>query len=162
MAEKKNSLEELKKDYEKIQKKHNLPSFKELNEDFHIEKIAESETDILIREVRRFIGDKIASYLRFVETLFNPANAPVFMLSVLKSLGAEERKKLEEIYKKLSENELKFLEVDISFSEEKEADFIKNSFKMWQTEKKELLEIVEKAKKNWDNKIEPNNKGYFG
>ena len=45
-------LEQLKKDYEVIRKKYNLPGFKELNEDFYIEEIAESETDILLRKIR--------------------------------------------------------------------------------------------------------------
>ena len=46
-------LEELKKKYEKLQKQYSLPSFEKLNEEFDIEKIAENETDFLLREVRK-------------------------------------------------------------------------------------------------------------
>ena len=45
MVKKESQLNEVKKNYEKFQKKYNLPSFKNLNEDFQIEKIAENETD---------------------------------------------------------------------------------------------------------------------
>jgi len=156
------TLEELKKDYEKIQKKHNLPGFKELNEDFQIEKICESETEILIREVRKFMADKFSNYLRFIEAIIHPINAPVFILSVVKSISQEDRRKFEEIYKKLAKNEINLIEVDIVFSEEKEAGFIRDSYRMWQEIKKELLDEIKVIKSNWDNKLNSNNKGYFG
>ena len=162
MEREKKNLKMLKEKYLEIQKKYNLPSFKELNEDFSIEKIVEIETDILIREVRKFIAEKLSNYLRFVEMVLHPVNAPIFVFSIIKSVGIEERKKLEDIYKRLAKNEIRMIETDIEFSEEKEADFIINSYKMWQGVKKELLDIFDKIKKNWDNKFEVNNKGYFG
>ena len=54
----KSNLGKLKMDYIKIQSKYNLPSFEKLNEDFQVEKALESETDILIREIRKFMADK--------------------------------------------------------------------------------------------------------
>src|SRR3989338_10563218 len=100
-------LDKLKEDYGKIQKKHKLPSFKELNEDFHIDKIAEAETEILIREVRKFVGDKLANYMRFVENLINPVNAPMFVFSMIKLLDNDDKKKLSDIYKELVKIEIK-------------------------------------------------------
>ena len=52
------TLEELKKEYEKLKKKHNLPIFKGMNEDFEIEKLQEKETELLLREVRRIMIEK--------------------------------------------------------------------------------------------------------
>lgn len=156
------SLEDLKKDYEKIRKKYSLPSFKKLNEDFQIEKISEYETDILIREVRKFISEKFSNYLRFIETILHPINAPVFIFSIIKSLGQNEKKKLTEIYEKLVKNEIRLIEVDINFSEEKEAKFIKESHEIWQEIKKDILEIVDVIKKNWDNKFKIDKGSYFG
>ena len=159
---KESHLENLKKDYAKIQKKYNLPSFKEFDEEFHIEKAAEAETDLLITEIRRFMGDKLSNYLRFIEAILNPANAPMFVFSFIKSIGAEEKKKLAEIFKKLAKIEIKLIELDIEFSEKKEVEFIKESYKEWQDMKKELLNIINEVKKNWDTKSEANDKGYFG
>ena len=51
-------LKDLKKEYGKLEKKHKLPSFKEVNETFEIDKI-ENESDCLVREVRKIIMDKI-------------------------------------------------------------------------------------------------------
>ena len=41
-------LEKLKADYKIFQAKYSLPNFDELNEDFQIEKISESETDFIL------------------------------------------------------------------------------------------------------------------
>lgn len=159
---KEGSLEDLKKNYKKIQEKHNLPIFEKLNEDFSIEKISEYETDILIREVRKFIAEKFSNYLRFVETILNPVNAPPFIFSVITSINQDDKKILAEIYKKLAKNEVLSIEVDINFSEKIEAEYIKRAYDMWQEIKKDLMKIIEAVKRNWDNKFEANNKSYFG
>jgi len=160
--EKESGLEEMKKEYGKLTEKHKLPSFNEMNEDFHIEKIAENETEILIREIRRYIGEKMSNYLRVVEAFLNPSNVPMFVFSTVKTINSEDKQKLSEIYKKLSKSEINLIELDLKFSEEKEADFIKESFKTWQEIKEELLGIIEGIKKNWDSKSESAIKGYFG
>ena len=155
-------LAKLKEDYERLRKRHNLPSFKELNEDFQIEKAAETETEILIREVRRFVGDKLTNYLRFIDSLLNPVNVPMFVFSIIKLIDAEEKKRLSEIYKKLMKKEIKFIELDLEFNEEKEAQFIKDSYELWQEMKKDMLKVMDKINKRWDDKFEANNKDYFG
>ncbi len=160
--EKKSNLKNLKQDYKKIQGKYNLPSFENLNEDFNIEKLVEVETDFLEREIRKFIADKFSNYLRFVETVLNPVNAPMFLFSIIKSIGADEKKKLTEVYKKLVKIEVRLIELDIKFIEEKEIEFIKESYEIWQEIKEDMLEIIGVIKKNWDNKSEVNGKGYFG
>lgn len=158
------NLHDLKLKYEELKKKYNLPEFNELNRDFHIEKIAESETDFLLREIIKFIGDKIFNFMRFVEGIINPANAPLFVFSIVKTISAEERKKLSEIYKTLSRFEIDLLGIDLGDSEKKEAEFIKDFYTEWQNIKKEILGVVDVIKKNWDKKIEfnDNGKGYFG
>jgi hypothetical protein len=163
MTEKEESkLEELKKNYIVLQEKYNLPSFDELNRDFQIEKVAESESDFLIREIRKAVSEKPYTYLRFVETLINPVNAPMSILSVVKTLGSEEKDKLTEIYKKLVRNEVLLIETDINFSEETEVKFIKETYEMWKSIKKDFADVLSIVNKNWDNKTEINGKKYFG
>ena len=157
-----NKLEKLKEKYETIRRKHGLPEFKELNEDFQVDKISEAETEILIREVRKHMSDKIFNYMRFIEGLLNPVNAPMFTLSIVKLLGPEERKKLGDIYKEMMKSEVVFIRLDLEFSEVGEAKFIKDSFKLWQGIKKDLVGILDKIDAKWDNKAEVDSKGYFG
>ena len=155
-------LEQLKIGYLVLHKKYRLPSFQEMNEDFYIEKIAENETDILIREVRRIVGDKLVNVVRFIENILNPVNAPMFIFSILKLMGQEEKKKLSEVYQKLTQNEIRFIERDLEFDEIGEAKFIRESYELWQEIKKELVKIFGKVEKNWGTKTEENSRGYFG
>ena len=107
-------------------------------------------------------GEKFSNYLRFVETILNPTNAPMFVFSIVKSVGVEEKNKLVEIYKELTKIEIRLIELDTDFFEEKEVEFIKESYEIWQKIKKDVLEVVEVIKKNLDNKFEVNGKSYFG
>lgn len=164
MAKEESKLEKFKKDYDKLRKKHSLPSFEQLNEDFQIEKTSELETDTPIREIRRFVSDKLSSYLRFVEAMLNPSSspAPMFTFAIVKTINHEDKNKLTEIFKLLAKNEIKLIEVDLKFIEKKEADYVKDSFKMWQEIKEDLLKVIQNMNKNLDNKNENNNKSYFG
>ncbi|MEK6833559.1 MAG: hypothetical protein AABY32_05935 [Nanoarchaeota archaeon] len=155
-------LEKLKANYRKIQGVYNLPDFEKLNSEFAIEKIAETETDFLIREVTKVMAEKFSNYLRFVELILNPVNSPMFIFSLIKTMGENEKKKFSEIYKELAKIELNLIELDVDFSEKKEADFVNNSYKIWINLKKDFISIIEGIKSNWDNKNENNSKGYFG
>lgn len=159
---KESDLEKLKEDYKKIEKTYNLPDFNKLNSEFSIEKIADVETDFLIREVARIMGEKFSNYLRFVELILNPVNSPMFIFSLMKTMGESEKKKFADMYKELARIELNLIELDVDFSEKKEAEFINSSYKTWMDIKKDFQEVIEKIKSNWDNKKENNNKGYFG
>jgi hypothetical protein len=155
-------LAQLKENYRKLQEKYDLPSFEKLNEDFQIEKAAEFETDFILREVRRYITDKFFNYLRFIESILTPNNVPMFVFAITKTLGAKEKEKLMELYKKIAKVDVELIELDLQYSEEKEAQSIKQYYRIWQEIKKELMEIVGVIKKNWDAKAEDNGKGYFG
>jgi len=162
MAEKSN-LKILKENYSKIQEKYALPNFVELNEDFQIEKVADVETELLIKEIRKAVSEKFSSLLRFIESILNPVEASsIFMFSIINTISSEEKKRLNEIYKKLADNEIKILELEINFSEEKEAEFVKESYELWQEIKKDMQGVIETIKKNWNNKFEPGKNGYFG
>ena len=159
---KEHDLDKLKLDYEKLRRKYDLPSFKDMNEDFSIERVAEVETDLLMREIRKMVADRLYNYLRFIEGILNPTNAPMFVFSIIKALGKEEKDKFSEMYKKLAKMEIVLFEIDVDFSEEKESEFIKDSYNLWQEIKKEAIEIIGVVKKNWDNKSEVRGKDYFG
>ena len=156
------NLDSLKENYEILKIKYNLPLFNQLNEDFQIEKITESETEFVLKEIRKYITDKFFSYLRLIESIVSPSNAPMFVFAITKTLGVKEREKLVELYKKIARIEIDVLELDLTYLEEAEAEAIKKYYSLWQNIKKELIEIVEVIQKNWDNKIEDNGKGYFG
>jgi hypothetical protein len=156
-------LEGLKNRYKELETKYDIPTFHALNQEFSIEKIADIETELLTKEIRRFIADKIFNYLRFVETLLNPANAPLFIFSIIKSVTAEDKKKLNGAYEKLSGIDLELIKLDLDSNEKRDAEFIRHSFESWNEIKRELIPIVSKLKfvKEDLSAEKPGNK-YFG
>ncbi|MCX8194245.1 MAG: hypothetical protein N3G19_02705 [Candidatus Pacearchaeota archaeon] len=162
MLENHNNLERIKKQYEPLKKKYKLPEFSKLNEEFEIEKIQEKETDFLLREIRRIMGDKIIAFLRFLEFFLNPQIAPLFVLTSIKNLTQKEKDSIEKIYKELANIELASVNLDINYEENKEAQFIKEILKKWQELKPQLQEVSEAILQIQKKSGEKKNKSYFG
>jgi len=160
----KTQLELLKESYAVLEKEYSLPAFTKMNKDFSIEKINEEETEYLIREIRRYVSEKINGYLRLTETLLHPNNAQMFVFTMIKSISKTENQKLQNIYKQLAAKEIDLIELDLEFNLEKEIKFINDSFSMWQEIKKEFLRLILKIKKDWKNGTKNNSKDrdYFG
>ncbi len=155
-------LQDLKNDYEALRKKFNLPSFQLLNEEFEIERIAEHETDLLLREVRKSITEKAIAFLRFFELMINPSSAPFFLLSIMKDFSISDKKLVEKIYKKLCEFEIKAIALDLKYNEKAEVEFIKYSVKKWQELQDDLQDISKAIEKAWDASVEKKERSYFG
>jgi len=155
-------LDNLKKEYGEIQKKHKLPGFTELNIDFDIDKLSEKESELLIREVRRAMVDRVLTYLRFVETLINPVSAPMFFMILTKHLDSKDKDILKSLYDELGKLEIEALGIDNDYNEKREAEFIKVLFKKWKLIKKNMAEISENLKSYWDKAVEKRDKGYLG
>lgn len=156
------NLQKLKESYSAFQIKYNLPIFEILNEDFHIEKITDNETDFVLREIRVCITEKFLNYLRFIESLINPSNTPMFVFAMIKSLGIKDKERLIELYKKISKLEVELIELDLGYSEKKEADAIKKYCELWDEIKVKFSEVIEVIKANWDNKTECDKGNYLG
>jgi len=155
-------LNELKEKYEVLRKKYTLPSFYELNKVFDIEEL-DSESDFLLRKIRRFISEKLAGYMRFIEILLNPSNAPIYFFKLIKKLDESDREALNVMYETLGNIEIQAITLDLNYNEEKEVEFIKKLYKMFNTDIKEkLLEILVKLGNGDNNKKKDNSGSYFG
>src|SRR3989344_2156979 len=154
-------LDKLKKDYGTLKTKWDMPSFSMLNEQFEIEKIAEQETDLLLREIRKAITEKVVAFLRFLEILINPSNAPLFIFAVLKNLSPAEKKLVERIYQKLCDFEIAAISLDLSYDEKQEIKFIKDASKRWRDMSDDLKELSAGIQKAWNASSEKKERNYF-
>ncbi len=155
------SLDKLKKDYEELKNKYNLPEFSELNRLFDIEDV-EIETDFLLRKIRRTISERMAAYSRFVEIILNPSNAPMFFFKLIKKLDSNDKEILGEIYGELGNIEVDTISLDLDYSETKEADFIIRMYKVFNDNiKVKFLGIIEKLSSGNENNKKYNG-SYFG
>jgi hypothetical protein len=155
-------LVELKEKYEIFKKKYNLPDFNDINKAFDIEEL-DSESDFLIRKIRRYISEKLAGYMRFIEVLLNPSNAPIFFFKLIKKLDNTDKETLTRLYEELGNIELETIALDLEYNEEKEADLIKKLYNLFNDEiKKELLFTLKKLSNGDNGKNKENGVSYFG
>jgi len=155
-------LKDLKSEYEKLSGKYGLPSFKELNENFEIDRI-ERDTDCVPREIRKTMMDKIVGYIRFMEMMINPAQAPPMFMIFIKNISDSDRKIIEKVYKNFIELELKSLKLEIDYNEKSEVEAIKNILKIWHDTRPDLRTTIGIMEKNWNSGSTKNkDKAYFG
>lgn len=156
------NMDELKEEYNKLKEKHSLPEFYELNKLFDIEEI-DTETEFLLRKIRRVVSERIASYLRFIELILNPSNAPMFFFKLIKRLESNDRDELTKIYEKLGNFELDVISLDLEYNEEKEAIFIKKVFDIFNNEARlSLLGVINKLSLENNDSKKIFNGSYFG
>jgi len=138
------NLEALKEEYKKLKESYSLPGFSELNKSFDIEEI-DVESDFLLRKIRRVIVDKIGSYLRFIEIILNPSNAPMFFFNLIKKLDEDDKEILTELYEKLGKVEVGVIRLDLEYDESDEAVFVSKAYKIFNEDiKPKFLEVVDK------------------
>lgn len=148
--------------YEVLKKKYSLPSFKELNEEFDISKVDPS-TETILRDIRKGIISKFFSILSFIELLINPSNGSMFYMYLVRGLDTNDKEKLKKLFDKLGYVEIKSFKLDIEYSEKGEAEFIKNSLKVWNNEiQQDLSDIIKKLDINWSKISSKKERSYFG
>lgn len=154
-------LNELIKDYSELAKKHSLPSFESLNDDFGIEKI-DKKSLRLLRIVRKVIVEKVANSLNFLEIILNPVNVPRMYMVSIKSLKSEDIEEVKRIYGEFSEIVLEALEVEVKgYDEGSEVDMIKKTNDVWSKNKKSFSKIFGILRAPNSNNFKKD-KSYFG
>jgi Na+/phosphate symporter len=161
MEEKTSKLDKLKKNYEIIRKEYNLPKFEEMNDDFEIEKIAEKETELLIRNIRREILEKITNYMRFLEALMNSSNAPFLFMALANQITEKERKIINDLYTKFGKYFIKSISLDNDSNEKEEAELILEMCKEWKEIKEKFKELIEIFDASFEKKKERKSKNYI-
>jgi len=155
-------LKKFKDNYNILRKKYSLPEFNELAENFDIEHAIEKETSFVLRDVRKTMAEKITSYMGLFETFKNPAHAPLFIMGILKNAESKDETLMGEIYEKLAKLQLEIIKLDINYSEEKEAEFIKKTSKTWTELKSQIYNLIEKLDKKFLEEKTSTKRGYFG
>lgn len=155
---------DIKTDYEALAKKYKLPSYEDLDENFEILYVGTiTEIKYPLRFIRRRINDKLAFFCSLLQGLLQPNPGSLVNLQESKFLDEAEHKKIMKLLKELMFIERQSLLLDINPSEKEEADFIKETFKEWNTIKKEVETIFTKVKDAWKKEIEKKKgESYFG
>ena len=135
-----------KKKLEGLLKKYKLSSFRELDNEFEISGIEKKE--FLLREVRRKIAERIESYAKLFESVFQ-IEPSLTTLNELTALSDGEKENLYKIFRKIMVLDRFSIETSIDENDRKTAEFIKKALNEWKELKKELLPIIKKLKESW-------------
>jgi Glu-tRNA(Gln) amidotransferase subunit E-like FAD-binding protein len=155
-------LNQIKKDYSALAKTYKLPSWTSLEEDFDVSKAFSGENELILRDIRRKMNEKIASYLHLFETFMNPQSAPMFIMSVLKNLDEKDWESIKRIYSEIAKIQFKQILVDTIYSEQEEAKLINFVSELWLKEKTEISKIISTLDKKYSENSLEKKKSYFG
>lgn len=124
------TLERLKREYEELAEKHDLPAFDEITTHFDLESIRDEPLH-LVRAVRRCMTFKSHDFFQFVETLVFPMNASPSVMRLASRLSAVEKTSLETIHTVLSEIEIHSISLEVTYHEVAEIAAIRHFFTLW-------------------------------
>jgi hypothetical protein len=160
---KKESLDiaNLKQKYNLLKEKYSLPEFKFVNENFEIENI-DSESELIVKAVRKHMTEKIFYVLRSLEMFMNPQNAPLFVFNIIKLMSEPDRELIKQLYDKISGYEIDAFGLESEYDEKKEAEFVKKFCAEWKEISGDLKQIYSAMKDSHKKDSKKQEKSYFG
>ena len=153
-------LVDFKKEYSILQKKYKLPSFSDLNENFEIDKF-DKDGDCILRVVRKMMMEKIVNSLAIFELFLNPVSAPRIYMPYIKGMTVEDKNMIEKMYDNFAALSLNSLDLEIDYSEKREAEVIKQVYSSWIASKPDFRKIIDGIKKPVLNSVRKE-KSYYG
>lgn len=138
---------ETEKQYNELRKKHRLPEFREINFEFEISDL--EETNFLLRAVLRRIIERLDFYTTMMEEVLQPDTSNLYAMHEMRSFNDSEKKQMYELYTKLMSLNRMSIEVSLERDEKGEAEFVSNAFAEWKILKEELLKFVRKMRASW-------------
>ena len=148
----------IKEEYEKL--KYKLPKFDGLDEEFEISSIKHKE--FLLRGIRRKMNEKVIFFCRIIESLLYPTTNHIINMNEIKEFNEEDKKDIEDLYKKLMIFERDSLITDVEPDEKKDVDYINKLFDEWGSLKRDILKITKKMRESWLKEERIRKDNYFG
>jgi len=152
---------EIEKQYIELRKKHKIPEFKEVDFEFEISDL--EETNFLLRAIIRRIAEKLDFYSVMLEEILQPDASNLYAMHETRYFDENEKNQMYDLYRRLMDFNRRSIEVSLTHNENEEAEFISSFLSEWKNLKMQLLKLVKKMVNSW--KIEVDIKedlGYLG
>lgn len=152
---------EIEKQYSELRKKFKLPEFKEIDFEFEISEL--EETNFLLRGVTRRIVERLDFYTTVIEENLQPDTSNLYAMHETRYFDEYEKKQMYDLYRKLMNFNRQSIEISLRRNEMEEADFINKFFNEWKQLKEELIFYVKKMKDSWKTETDiKEDLGYLG
>jgi len=139
-------LKKIRKEYEKIRRKHLLPNFDKIDQEFEIRRTFSD--GFIVSETRRAAINKLQDYIQLLDPVLNPHPGSLHSMIEADGFDEEDKKKLFDLYKKLGFLIHQGILAGLK-NEKDQVTFIKDCWKKWPTLKKDITEFVTKAAIQW-------------
>ena len=136
----------IRKEFEKLGKKFDIPSFEELDSEFEISLIEHKQ--FMLREIRKKICERIESIIKVLDEILQP-DTNINNLYECKEFSDEEKGDIFKLYKRLMVLNRWSAKVNITHIDADEAKFIKKSYAELNGIKTALVNLMEKLKESW-------------
>jgi hypothetical protein len=147
------TLEDLKKEYEKLEKKYSLPKFEHLDKEFEIRAIELNKSGLLIRALLRITSNKLNIFMSYLEPVISAPSQNIHALVELRNISEQDRNNMFEFYKKISAILHENLSVELK-SENEIADQINSIWKSWPKLKERETHFLDIITQAWKRKEE--------
>ncbi len=139
----------VKKEYEVLQKKYKLPSLDDLQKTFMFTNI--ETCNPLLTGVRVHITEKIDYFLSLLQEFLNP-DTEITNIYEYKSLDEKSKLEIFNIYKRMMAYSRQSNILFLTYDETEEAVFIKNVYNNWSDISKILKKHLLSLQKEWEKK----------
>ena len=139
---------EIEKQYNELRKKHKLPEFKDMDFEFEISDL--EETNFLARAIIRRIAEKLDFYTTMLEEILQPDTSNLYAMHEMRNFDENEKKQMYELYARLMSFNRQSIQVSLERNEKGEIEFINNAFNEWRNLRQEILKFIRKMKDSWN------------
>lgn len=141
---------DIKKEYQTLAKKYKLPDYEALDKEFELLYVMDvKEIKYVLRFIRRRINDKVAWACSMIQSILQPNPGSLVNLQESSCFSKDDKQKLYTMLRSLMQLERQSLLLDINLDEKGDAGFIGDSFKQWNSFKKNISWIAEKMYEHW-------------
>lgn len=137
----------VKKDYEVLKKKYNLPDFEALDNEFEISTI--EKPDFLLRNIKKKICEKMDVAAELLAKLIQPETTCIADLYEYRCFGDKDKKEIFALYSKVLYLHRRLLETDFLLDDNSDAAVIKLITKEWPDIRKQMIPFVKELEACW-------------
>lgn len=157
--------DKVEKLYSKLKAKHkSLPDFRKLDSDFELTSIKDENVNerYFSRVVRRRVYEKMYYFNSALVSIIQPQAPSIVLAHESKFLTNEDREEIFKVIRKLTKSERKHILLEIEYDEDKDVEFIRESFDLWLEVRPVITRILNLMKTSWDKEENFKTGDYFG
>lgn len=137
--------------YSIYKKKHNLPSFAEMDNEFELNTI--DTPDFFLRQIKRKMKEKLQELSELFSEILNPSSDSLIQLSECRVFDAAEKDRIYELFREIQYYLKALQESEYINKEKQDAELINTIYKDWKNIKTKSLSYIKKLKESWKNEI---------